>query len=124
MPQPSRFYRYDDSIFTQSLRITFISSDTIKFNLDQRNRIDSCSSSIWGTAVNEVPDADPEIDEDESGNSYPSDQYANLDRECLLYIRIASGDRDKVTLVTDGCVEESRSGNCAIRELGILREDK
>ena len=82
--------------FKQRLGVTWLTNDSIEFRLISEDGI--CDTGYWGNAKNNHPGMDPESDEDENGDSYPSSEYVKDNDSYTLRIRI-SLDRDKAKIM-------------------------
>lgn len=109
-------YTYEDDNIKQTLSIVYKNEYEIKFYLQNEKREPNCKQIIEGYAVNENKDLDPELDEDEDGISYPSNEFIFKKGKCLIAIRIAMKEKDKAIIKTNNCKQ-----TCLEEESKILR---
>ena len=103
---------------TQTLAVSWITDDSIEFRLVTDN--DLCGTDYWGNAKNTNRDTDPELDEDENGDSYLAAEYVAEQETYALSIRI-SVEKDKARIIyTDKVGEET---DC-IPTLGLVLTKK
>lgn len=88
-----RTFAYEDSVnqVVQQLRVNWLSNDSIEFILTADNNL--CAYKLTGTAVNQYPGADPEVEEDHAGFAYPAIEYIVVDGRQLHSIRIEMTER-------------------------------
>ena len=85
--------------YTQTLYFNQVDDTTLTFKVIFNNIQDDCILTVKGTAINHYAQFDGEMDEDEEGNGYPSDEYTfENDEVGYLAIRIdaESGDKAKI----------------------------
>lgn len=111
-------YEYENDTLIQTITIRLISEKELSFTLISKNKQKDKSSLINGIA--RLDGTDPEIDEDEEGNAYPSQQYI-FERDCWLSIKIDMELKDKIRVVEASC-ENHRDVSCPFNSVGILRK--
>ncbi|MFN5168931.1 MAG: hypothetical protein ACK5DD_04860 [Cyclobacteriaceae bacterium] len=94
--------------FGQKLGVTWLTNDSIEFRLLSEDGI--CDTDYWGSAKNNYPDMDPELDEDENGEAYPASEYVTEQATYSLSIRI-SLDKDRARIIF---VDKLREGTDCI----------
>jgi hypothetical protein len=112
-------YGYSNDSLVQTLSVEWVEEHTIQFTLSVENGKANCRMKLSGMASNLHIDSDPEIDEEENGEAYPSIEYLYKDdtSDCELFIRIAM-DNDKVVIKSADCRQQS---TCPLKSMGILR---
>ncbi|MBF9240000.1 hypothetical protein I2I05_21600 [Hymenobacter sp. BT683] len=98
-PRPT-WYRFEDDTLRQTLRVVQVSARTIRFHLVDSLKTTGKARRLEGTAT--ALAGDPEIDEDEDGNAYPSVAY-NYEGTCVLAVRIELKTRQRVQLTANNC---------------------
>lgn len=78
-------YSYTENYEDQKLGVNWISEDSIEYLF--KSKYKDCETNYSGIAVNPHPDMDYEVDEDNSGISYPTIQF--IDNNYSMNIRIA-----------------------------------
>jgi hypothetical protein len=109
------FLHTDDSI-QQFLGINYTGNNEVEFMLDYRTKNNSCKLSYRGTATNKNAGADPELDEDENGDAYPSDEFLYEKDGYIIAVRIAMKEKDKAIVLITGCNDP-----CCLERSAVLR---
>ena len=111
-------FLFENDTISQKLEIVTMTDSVIDFVLTSHNKLKNVTSKIEGKASSD-PKLDPEIDEDEEGNAYPSQQYI-YKNECLLYIRIDLQLKDKIKIAEVNC-EKKRTIYTPFNSVGIIK---
>jgi len=96
---------YEDNTVKESLSVSYKSDSEIIFSLNLRKKDGTCSVVLNGKATNKNENLDPELDEDEEGLAYPSNEYVYENGECTAALRIAMTAKDKAIVKILGCKE-------------------
>ncbi|MFI0431226.1 hypothetical protein [Mariniflexile sp. HMF6888] len=83
----SKVYEYKGMDSRQLIGITFISKDSIDYYLSSETM--PCDTEYYGKAFNKNYGTDSEIDVDDNGYGYDTDEYSNDQKEYVIYIRVA-----------------------------------
>ncbi|WGH75642.1 hypothetical protein P8625_00325 [Tenacibaculum tangerinum] len=115
----SKVYEYKGMDSRQLIGINFITKDSIDYYLSSETM--PCDTEYYGKAFNQNYGLDSEVDEDENGISYPSNEYSNDQQDYVIYIRVAL-DSTKLKIgyadnVTDGT-------DCAPNTVNIMKKIK
>lgn len=89
--------------FKQRLGITWLTDNSIEFRLMTDD--DICGTDYWGSAKDNNVNMDPEMDEDENGDTYAASEYSIEQETYSLRIRI-SLDKDKARIIYTHKTEE------------------
>lgn len=109
-PSRTRRYTVHDANAQQALLVQFQGPNTIAFTLKLEG---GCRRELRGEAVSS--NLDYEIDEDESGLAYPTEEFVyKSGDDYYLSIRIAANERDKVR------IKESAALSCPFLN-GLMR---
>jgi hypothetical protein len=115
--EKGELYEYENDTIKQSILIAYINENKIRFNYRINIKNIRSQINLNGIATNNYPEG-IEIDEDEEGVAYPSDEYVHTTTDgAMLFIRISLEERDKVIINAAGYEEVS----VPIQSLGILR---
>ncbi len=109
------FYFENDTL-VQMLSIEYLSDSKIKFNIVVTNKTSGNESELVGVAVKQ--NGDPEIDEDNDGNSYPATAYL-YENNCWLSFRIESDAKAFARIIEADC-NTMHKLDCPFGSLGIL----
>ncbi len=115
---PTIIFSGEDGPQMKQLTVTWLSSDTVEFEIKSENMSTACERTLRGLAVNHYPDGDPEIDEDEEGNAYPAIEYY-YEGDCSLSLRIKP-DRTLARIMADDC-EMKEEEDCPYSTTTILK---
>ncbi|MFI1742969.1 hypothetical protein [Thalassobellus sediminis] len=115
----SKVYEYKGIDSRQLIGINFIAKDSIDYYLSSETM--PCDTEYYGKAINKNYGLDSEIDEDENGVSYPSNEYSIDQKDYVIYIRVSS-DSTKVTIgYTDN---ETDGTDCAPNTINTMKKIK
>jgi len=115
-------FSYESDSIIQKAKIIFLLDGKIEFSLSSYNKKTGELAKKQGIAKGEINE-DPEIDEDENGNAYPSQQYFFKEKNCHLFFRIDIEERNRLQIKEVYC-EEYHSNSCPWQSLGVLRVEK
>jgi hypothetical protein len=113
-------YEYKSDTLIQKLSVGYLSNKEIRFQLTSVNIIRHSTSTLAGTALAKL-NQDPELDEDDAGNSYPSTEYHYSNGNCLMGIRIAMNTKDKAKIFEYNC-ESLHKKDCPFASFGVLKK--
>jgi hypothetical protein len=115
--EKERKYYFENDTIKQSITITKNTDTQIDFLYEIRNKKRDCFVTYSGIALNEYPDNDPELDEDEEGFGYPVIEYVYDNENGIIGIRLSMIEKDKIQILSD-CNQHTF---CPINSMGILR---
>lgn len=110
---------YNNDVVLQKLDVTFIEDNQISFAINVKEG--GCKTSIVGEAVDNYPDSDPALDEDEEGYGYPAIEYVYQEKNCIVVIRIEMQNKDKAKVIFKDC--EVLFGDCKVTSGYLLRPE-
>lgn len=110
---------YEDGKTRHLLGVNYKSPREIEFETGFYKKDGTCTGVFKGIAVNANAGGDPEIDEDEKGDAYASDEFIYEANSCVIQIRIAQESKDKAVIFTSGCNKA-----CYPEESGVLNAEK
>lgn len=94
---------YEDNYIKQILKVKYINENEILFVIDFENKDNKHKCVLEGKAINKNRNLDPEIDENEEGNAYPSNEFEFKRGKCIVKIRIAMMEKNKAVVRFIGC---------------------
>jgi hypothetical protein len=94
---------YEDNLVKQILGVNYKGENIIEFSLKLEKKDGSCKVNFQGEAKNKNENLDPELDEDEEGIAYPSNEFVYEKEKCIIALRIAMKEKDKAIIKTVGC---------------------
>ena len=113
-------YTYQNDSIKQSILITYTNENEIRFRYSINIKKERSEINFNGIAINNFPDG-VEIDEDEEGIAYPSNEYVHTTTDgAMLMIRISLEERDKVIINATGYEELA----VPVQSLGILHSSR
>ncbi len=118
-PGKPNLYVFKNDSLTQMLKVWYRSDQEISFELSSNNRVNGTTATISGTAKGNT-NQDPEMDEDDDGNSYASTDYYYKKDSCSISIRIALKTLDKANVLEYNCSKLHEPG-CPLESVGVLR---
>lgn len=110
-----KVFVYEDRQTRYLLGVNDKTATEIEFMMGYYRKDGSCADVFKGIAVNYNAGNDPEIDEDEHGDAYASEEFIYEKEGCMISIRIAKDSRDKAVIFSNGC-----RTTCAHEETGVL----
>lgn len=102
----SQVFDYEDSLVHQILGVNFATEYEIEFTSQFIKKDGSCNFQMKGRAKNINKDLDPELDEDEDGLAYPSNEFIFEEGKCITSVRIAMNDGDKAYVKSQNCAND------------------
>lgn len=115
----STLYEYKNDTLLQTLAINYISKQEINFELITVNKIKNKTSTLTGTAEGKL-NQDPEMDEDDEGNSYAATEYHYTKDGCSLSIRIDMDTKNKAKVFEYTC-DKLHDSSCPFASVGLLK---
>ncbi len=110
-------FLFENDTIKQSIKITKYTDIQMSFLYEIKNVKRNCYITYSGVALNEYPNNDPELDEDEEGFGYPSVKYLYNNEDCIIEIRLSMVEKDKIQ-VKSNCNQHIF---CPVNSVGILR---
>lgn len=98
-----KVFIYEDNTVKQTLGVNYKGENLIEFTLNFEKKDGSCKVNVQGVAKNKNENLDPELDEDEEGIAYPSNEFIYEKGKCIIALRIAMKEKDKAIIRTFGC---------------------
>ncbi|MFH2095958.1 MAG: hypothetical protein ABIJ16_09655 [Bacteroidota bacterium] len=111
-------YVYENDTIKQSIDVKYVSPTEMQFTYVSLNKLSGRTSEMEGIATNVNPDGDPEIDEDEEGNTYPAVEYYYED-ECVLALRIEKEKKSRMQISSQDC-EARESADSPYASAGVM----
>lgn len=99
-------YQYSNGESNQILGINRIDKKKLSFHIVTETL--PCDTEYWGIAENRYSDLASEVDEDENGTAYGTNEYIKSEKEYSIFIRLAV-DSGKVIIKY---VEENNETDC------------
>ncbi|MFL5763989.1 MAG: hypothetical protein ACJ77K_08620 [Bacteroidia bacterium] len=112
-------YVYENENIKEILGVNFIKDNEIEFMGRFKRKDRSCITDFNGKAKNSNANMDPEIDEDEDGNAYPSAEYLFEDGKRVISVRIAKTEKDKAIAMMSGYNDP-----CSLDKSNVLKLKK
>jgi hypothetical protein len=112
----NQVFNYEDSLVHQILGVNFTTEYEIDFIIQFIKKDGSCNIQMKGHAENINKDLETELDEDEDGVAYPSNEFIFENGKCITAVRIAMNDGDKAYVKTQNC-----ANNCYPQTSMLLR---
>ena len=115
-------YIFSNDTLTQKVTLEYLSDNKIRFVFISKNNIRELTDSVKGIAASKSS-VDPEIDEDEEGNAYPTQEYI-LAGKYWLSIRIDMESKDKLRVIIGDNYPMKDKKFCPLNSIGILHRIK
>lgn len=115
-------YQFKNDTILQKLEIINHLINKIEFSIEYKNLINQKELSFKGVAILvDNKSGNAELGEDENGFAYVVDVYEYIEGNCFIYIRIASEEKDKLTIRGSLECKSMLNSEISINSIGILR---